>query len=138
MRESRRIEGKYTLTADDIARNRVFDDAVGICAYPIDIHDPTGQALTWTEDAPCCYDIPYGVMVPCGTPNLLVTGRCVSATHEALASVRISVACMVMGQAAGTAAHLSIVANTPFDELDVPALQQQLLRDGAIPGQKWL
>ena len=138
VRESRRIEGKYTLTADDIARNRAFDDAVGICAYPIDIHDPTGQALTWTEDAPCCYDIPYGVMVPFGTPNLLVTGRCVSATHEALASVRISVACMVMGQAAGTAAHLSIAANTPFDALDVHALQQQLLRDGAIPGQRWL
>ena len=139
VRESRRIHGVKTLTQEDIWYNRSQDDSIGICAYPIDIHDPTGKTLVWdAEQGSCCYDIPYGIMVPKGIPNLLVTGRCVSATHEALASVRISVACMVMGQAAGAAAYLALRDKVPFDRVDIPALQQLLFYTGAIPGKNWL
>ena len=138
VRESRRIRGKYTLTEQDIWNNRMQADAIGVCAYPIDIHDPTGQALVWTEDKPCCYDIPYGVMVPEKIRNLLVAGRCISATHEALASVRISASCMVMGQAAGTAAYVSIRDQVDFDKVDVKCVQRILHEMGALPGQKWL
>ena len=80
-----------------------------------------------------CYDIPYGVMVPQKIGNLLVTGRCISATHEALASARISATAMALGQAAGTAACLALDQKVAFDHLDVAHLQQELRRQGAIP-----
>ncbi|MBR6524698.1 MAG: FAD-dependent oxidoreductase [Clostridia bacterium] len=139
VRESRRIQGIKTLTQEDIWENRAQEDSVGICAYPIDIHDPTGKTLVWdAERGDCCYDIPYGILVPENQDYLLAAGRCVSATHEALASVRISVACMVMGQAAGTAAYLSIQKDVPFKDVPVNELQQLLHEQGAIPGKKWL
>lgn len=134
VRESRRIRGRYVLTQDDIYEERVSQEGVAVCAFPIDIHDPEGKELTWVRQKQnFCYDIPYGVMVQKKIHNLLVTGRCISATHEALASARISATAMALGQAAGTAAVLSARQKSDFDHLDVSILQDELRRQGAIP-----
>lgn len=134
VRESRRIHGRYTLTAEDVYEERASKEGVAVCAFPIDIHDPAGEELQWVRrKQDFCYDIPYGVMVPKKVGNLLVTGRCISATHEALASARISATAMALGQAAGTAAWLAISQKTDFDQLDVSRLQEELRRQGAIP-----
>ena len=101
VRESRRIAGVYTLTRDDIVAGRTFDDAVARSAYPIDIHNPSGSGTT-THRLPAgtSYEIPYRCLVPRAVDGLLVAGRCISTTHEALASTRLTPTVMTLGQAA--------------------------------------
>jgi len=139
VRESRRIIGRKTLTIEDVLENREQEDSVALCAYPIDIHDPLGSDLIWMrKEQGSCYDIPFGIMVPKHFSNLLVTGRCVSAVHEALASARISATAMAMGEAAGLATALATKHNIPVADCDISELQKQLVLQNAIPGKKWL
>jgi hypothetical protein len=131
VRESRRIVGAYTLTRDDILERHTFDDAVARSAYPIDIHNPSGSGTT-THRLPAgtSYEIPYRCLVPRAVDDLLVAGRCISTTHEALASTRLTPTVMTLGQAAGTAAALSLQANVPPRALDPRALRARLIADG--------
>ncbi|MBR1685049.1 MAG: FAD-dependent oxidoreductase [Clostridia bacterium] len=139
VRETRHIECRYCLNEQDVVAGSVFEDAVAVCAFPIDIHDPAGQELHWTKtDTLPCYDVPYGVMVPRKIRNLLVTGRCVCATHEAAASVRITPTAMALGQAAGVAAAIACSEERPVGEVDVHRLQRALLEAGAIPGKAFV
>jgi hypothetical protein len=139
VRESRRLSGEFKLTADDVLDNKEFPDSVAICAFPIDIHSPTGQELNWVQKEKFgCFDIPYKVMLPQNTKNLLVTGRCISATHEALASARISATAMALGQAAGLACAMSVKGDVALHDLNVADLQDNLYKHGAIPGKKWI
>jgi hypothetical protein len=131
IRESRRIVGRYTLTRDDVLHGRRFDDAVACSAYPIDIHNPSGTGTTTHRLAPGeSYDIPYRCMVPVNREQLLVAGRCISTTHEALASTRLTPTVMTLGQAAGTAAALARRHRILASEVDVRELRGQLVADG--------
>jgi hypothetical protein len=131
VRESRRIAGEYTLTADDVLRARTFDDAVARSAYPIDIHNPSGSGTTTHRlPAGASYEIPYRCLVPRGVDDLLVAGRCISTTHEALASTRLTPTVMTLGQAAGTAAALSVQQNVTPRALNPALLRERLIRDG--------
>ncbi len=131
VRESRRIEGVYTLTREDILERHTFDDAVARSAYPIDIHNPSGSGTTTHRLPPgTSYEIPYRCLVPRTVDDLLVAGRCISTTHEALASTRLTPTVMTLGQAAGTAAALSLQTNVLPRALDVQALREKLVADG--------
>ena len=131
VRESRRIAGEYTLTADDVLHARTFDDAVARSAYPIDIHNPAGSGTTTHRlPAGASYEIPYRCLVPQRVDDLLVAGRCISTTHEALASTRLTPTVMTLGQAAGTAAALSVQRAIPPRRLDAGVLRERLVRDG--------
>jgi FAD dependent oxidoreductase len=131
VRESRRIVGEYTLTRDDILERRTFDDAIARSAYPIDIHNPSGSGTTTHRLPPgTSYEIPYRCLVPQTVDALLVAGRCISTTHEALASTRLTPTVMTLGQAAGTAAALSIRENVQPRAVDVTALRKRLIADG--------
>jgi FAD-dependent oxidoreductase family protein len=131
VRESRRIVGEYTLTARDVLEARSFDDAVARSAYPIDIHNPAGSGTTTQRLAPgASYEIPYRCLVPQGAEDLLVAGRCISTTHEALASTRLTPTVMTLGQAAGTAAALSLQRGVSPRRLDGAVLRERLARDG--------
>jgi hypothetical protein len=135
LRESRRIVGVITLTADDVMQEREWDDAVCYGSFYIDIHNPAGPGMgdqTWYPRKGFKYQIPYRVMVPERIDNLLVAGRCISADHVALGSTRIMSTCMALGEAAGAAAMLSLHEEVPPRELDTLLLQQQLRRQGAI------
>ncbi len=131
IRESRRIVGVYTLTAQDVLSARRFDDAIARSAYPIDIHNPSGSGTT-THRLPEgeSYEIPYRTLVPQSVEGLLVAGRCISTTHEAHASVRLTPTVMTIGQAAGTAAALSIWRRCQPRDLDPGLLRGTLTRDG--------
>ena len=110
---------------------RTFDDAIALNNYPIDIHNPKGEGTIFKPlDKP--YGIPYRCLVPERIENLLVSGRCVSATHEALSSVRIMPVCMAMGQAAGVAAALCVKKKCRPRSLDVTLLKKELLEQGAV------
>ena len=130
IRESRRIVGRYVMTRDDILSCRRFDDGIAVGSYPIDLHRPNddGCALEWCGD---CYDIPYRSLVPQGVDNLLVAGRCISTTHEALAAIRVMSTCMAMGEAAGRAAGMTVRRQVPPSCIDVQELRAQLIARGA-------
>src|SRR4029453_542228 len=84
--------------------------------------------LEWCGD---CYDIPYRSLVPQKVENLLVAGRCISTTHEAMAAVRVMATCMAMGEAAGRAAAMSVEQGISPASLDARELQRKLLAHGA-------
>jgi len=134
-RESRRIVGQVVLTEDDLLARRDWPDAVGYGSFFIDIHNCTGPGMdaeTRRPEPGFRYQMPYRCMVPTGVANLLVAGRCVSVTHQALGSTRVMPQCAALGQAAGTAAALSIAAGAPPADIDVAGLQDRLRADGAI------
>jgi hypothetical protein len=134
-RESRRIRGVVTLTADDVVSQREWAESVCYGSFFIDIHNPAGPGMseqTWRPDPGFRYQIPYGVMVPEKVDNLLVAGRCISADHMALGSTRIMSTCMALGEAAGAAAFLSLHEEVPPRELDCRLLQGQLRRQGVV------
>lgn len=132
IRETRRIWGEYRLTRDDVLSARKFDDAIAQCGAPIEDHG-AGNNTRW-EYIPDggTYDIPYRVLLPQNVGNLLVAGRCLSADHDAHASVRSMGQCMAMGQAAGTAAALAARAGLAPRDLDITHLQDRLRADGAL------
>ncbi len=131
VRESRRLVGKATLTDEDVLGGRRFPDAIARASYPIDIHDPSGKGTTFEQVVRGGdYDIPFGCLVPEGIRSLLVAGRCLSATHRALASARVIVSCMAMGQAAGTAAAMAAATGTDVTDIAPNELRAALLADG--------
>jgi hypothetical protein len=78
------------------------------------------------------YDIRYGCLVPKKIDNLLSSGRCISATHDAMAGARVMGTCMAIGQAAGTAAAQAVSTKKSPRELDVEAIRQTIIADGGI------
>ena len=134
-RESRRIVGEYRLTREDLVAEREFPDSIGYGSFFIDIHNPDGpgmDAKTWRPAKGFKYQVPYRILVPRTVEDLLVAGRCVSVTHEALGSLRVMPQCAVMGEAAGVAAAQAAGGGPPPRRADLAALQAQLRRQGAI------
>ncbi len=134
MRESRRIVGEYMLTADDILSQRRFPDAIARSAYPIDIHavkkdEEEFNSFGYHGEV---YEIPYRCLVPLKIDQLLVAGRSISTTHEAQGSVRVSPTCMAFGQAAGTAAALSLRQECPPRQVETDELRKRLVEQGAL------
>lgn len=132
IRETRRVHGEYRLTREDVLAARQFDDQIGLCGAPIEDHH-SGATTKWhyLPDG-TCVGIPYRSLLPQKMENLLVAGRCFSATHDAHASVRSMAQCMAMGQAAGTAAALSAAAGISPKNLRAEALRGRLRADGAV------
>lgn len=161
-RESRRAIGDYVLTGEDLRQGHKFTDAIARGSWWIDIHCPLGNTypvhlciaecprgarcpfwaarhgaglLSRDELRPPqgdWYDIPYRCLTPKGVDNLLVAGRCISATHEAIAGARIMATCMAVGQAAGVAATLAAGSGVPPRAVDVNEVQRLLRADGAL------
>lgn len=132
VRETRRIKGKYWLTREDVLSARKFPDAVAQCGAPIEVHHAGGDTRWEYLPDGETFDIPYRALVPTGVDNLLVAGRCLSASHDAHASVRSIGQCLAMGQAAGTAAALSVEHGVPPGAVPIDALQADLRKAGAI------
>ena len=113
VRESRMIQGEVTLTAAKLKACEVPEDTVAVANYDIDIHSPDGAGTSHYYFKPGeYYGIPYRALVPKGSVNLLAAGRCISADHEAQASVRIMPICCATGEAAGVAAALACDAGS--------------------------
>ncbi|HHX66232.1 MAG TPA: FAD-dependent oxidoreductase [Chloroflexi bacterium] len=160
-RESRQIVGPYVLTGEDVRGAAKFDDAIARGSWWVDIHCPLGHTYpvhlcvsdcprgaecpywlaehekmhTRTELYPPkgnWYDIPYRSLLSVSVPNLLSSGRCISATHEGMAGSRVMGTCIAIGQAAGTAAAMAVANDVPVAEVDVRALRQTLRADGQL------
>ncbi len=138
VRETRRIVGQYVLTADDLATGRHFEDVIALAAFPFDIHPVMGDGGGTTSALEAglrtanVYEIPYRSLVPQEIEQLLVAGRCLSATHEAAGAVRVMPPCFAMGQAAGVAAARAIRDEMPPSGVGVSVVQTTLRGQGAI------
>jgi len=132
VRETRRVIGEYTLTKDDVLSGRQFDDAIAECGAPIEDHQ-AGSNTGWIYlKEGETYQVPYRSLIPLHSENLLIAGRCLSATHDAHASCRSIGQCMAMGQAAGTAASLMVSGKKRPLEINIRDLQNKLIATGAI------
>lgn len=118
IRESRHLEGRYTLGTDDVIAGRRFDDAIASCAFGCDIHEIYPDDPHAHRIAARPFEIPYRCMLPKSIQGLLFAGRCISGTHEAHASYRVTGTCMAMGQAAGLAAAMAARDGTTPDQID--------------------
>ncbi len=133
-RETRRIKGKYVLTEKDVVECTSFPDSVAVYAYPMDLHNPEGKNVIFTEITEEAYQIPYRSLLPEKEEQVLVAGRCISTTHEALAATRVMPCCFATGEAAGTAAALSLKNYVVPSELDYGKLKEQLLKQKVYLG----
>lgn len=133
VRESRKLRGEHVLNVDELKNCIKFEDGIALCNYDIDIHNPAGSGTShYFFGAGEYYSIPYRSLLPVEFDNLLVAGRCVSATHEAQASLRIMPVCACMGEAAGTAVAVARKTNTNTHTLNTNLLRKTLKENGAI------
>lgn len=131
IRETRRIEGDYRLTGQDMLDGMDFEDSIGCGGHPVDIK-PLRQDILDHHYENWRFHMPYRIMLPKGIENLLVAGRSVSASRMASGSIRPTVQCMVLGEAAGTAAALSVQDGVTCRQVDIKKLREKLLENGAV------
>jgi len=133
VRETRRIVGLYTLTREDVLETRKFPDTIALGAYPIDVHRAEQNDIFFEQIARGdAYEVPFRCLVPVDVDGMLVAGRCVSATREALGAIRVQLMCMAMGEAAGAAAALCARDNVLPRHLDPVLLRGTLRAQGVI------
>jgi hypothetical protein len=136
IRETRRVRGEYMLSEDDVLDCVDFADAIGVNGWPVEAHVAGNVDFRFARRARGFNQLPYRMIVPQKIDNLFVAGRCASMTHGGQSAARVSGPCFVMGQAAGTAAHLALQSNVSPRRLDVGELQERLERDGAYLGRE--
>lgn len=134
VRETRQLVGRYTLTREDVIGLRQFDHVVCQCWYPIDVHHPDGTGTTMVElPLGSHYDIPLECLLPAeGSARVIVGGRCISATQEAMSSFRVSPSVMALGEAAGVTAALAARSDGDVRAVPYEAVRRELLAGGAI------
>lgn len=115
VRETYRIDGLYKITHSDYINGKVFEDAVCYSYYPIDIHDKSGVVPDHLPENVVA-TVPLKALIPKGSKNFTVAGRCVSSDRLANSALRVQASCMGMGQAAAAAAVLAIrLGKTPAE-----------------------
>jgi len=131
VRETYRIVGETVITVDDVTRGRRFDDAVAYAFYPIDLHDERG--IRPRQLAPGTVPtIPLGALIPRGSRDVMVAGRCISSDRLANSALRVQAPAMAMGQAAGAAAALAAKMNLTPGKVPLDEIRKALRAHGAI------
>ncbi|MFN5805771.1 MAG: FAD-dependent oxidoreductase [Opitutia bacterium] len=136
IRDTRRIIGVERLTVEDLQTNRRHDDAIATGCWFLDLHPrktTTDKPFTGSAFQPLPYDISYRTLIPQKVGNLLVAGRCHSATHLASASSRVTVTAMALGEAAGVAAALACETKADVATIDGRKVREILSRRDAGP-----
>lgn len=132
VRESRKLMGVYVLTANDLRSFVDFEDTIACGNYGIDIHSPDGTGTVQYHLKPGeFYRIPYRSLLPKEYDNMLVAGRCLSATHEAHSAVRIMPICASLGEAAGIAVAEAKLSGADMHTVDIQAVRAKLKEKGA-------
>jgi hypothetical protein len=134
IRETRRVQGEYVLTEDDVLDCVGFADAIGVNGWPVEDHVAGNVDFRFQRRERGYNQLPYRMIVARGVDNLLVAGRCASMTHGGQSAARVSGPCFVMGQAAGSAAHLALKAGIQPAQIDASGLQEYLKSEGAWLG----
>jgi hypothetical protein len=134
VRETYRIDGLHKITVDEYTSGKLFEDAVCYSFYPVDLHDKEGVKPKQLEIG-VVPTIPLRALIPKGSTNFLVAGRCASSDQLANSALRVQASCMAMGQAAGAAAALAVQRNSTILEIPMHQLHGMLRQhDAIIPG----
>ena len=126
IRDTRKIDAVYNLTAGDVRDQGRFEDSIGIFPEFID-----GYGLLILPTTGRYFHVPYRALLPNGVGNLLVAGRAIGGDKVSHAAVRNMMCCAVSGQGAGVAAAIGCKTGASFDRIDVTAVQRELRRQGA-------
>ena len=126
IRDTRKIDAVYNLTSADVREQGRFADSIGI--FP-EFIDGYGYLILPTTGR--YFHVPYRAMLPKGVRNLIVTGRTIGGDKVSHAAVRNMMCCAVAGQGAGVAAAIAVKTGCDFAEVEVGAIQTELLRQGA-------
>jgi hypothetical protein len=139
IRETRRVRGLYQLSERDVLDCANFDDTIGVNGWPLELHLKGDVEFRWPKipESRGFNHLPYRMTVPQGLDNVWIAGRCASMSHEAQSAARVTGACFVMGQAAGSAADLALKNGCIAADVDVIALQSRLEQNGAYLGRTW-
>lgn len=133
IRETRHIVGEYRLNIVDVLNRVKFPDTIGKGSHPIDVHPVPAEVKNMAKPEEWSFDIPYRCMVPKNIDNLLVAGRCASSTREGYGCIRPTAQCMVLGEAAGTAAAiLCKTCGVKAKDIDIVVLREQLKKQGVV------
>lgn len=138
VRESRRMLGQHVLSEEDLMQSRRFEDAIATGCWYLDLH-PNKTTIGSANDfkpekvQPKPYDIPYRSLLPQKVENLIVAGRCHSATRGAHASTRVTATAMAMGEAAGLAAAMAVRSGQSPQELNGTKVREALAAINAGP-----
>ncbi|MBL8029562.1 MAG: FAD-dependent oxidoreductase [Fibrobacteres bacterium] len=137
VRETRRIDGEFKITADHILNGVRFDDGIARSGYIMDIHNPKSatdihvgtsgvQSVNDNFKPKKYYEIPYRSLQPKQFSNLLVACRAISTTHEAHAATRVMPTMHSVGEAAGIAASFALKVNNNFKNVKGQDIRQNL------------
>ena len=155
IRETRQLKCSYQVTGEDICYGKHFDDAIGYCAYPVDVHipqmpttfryldgwerhsTPSGEIeeVRWREDAgeyPHFWQIPYRAILPESIPNLLVCGRCIDSDKDAHGALRVMISLNQTGEAAGVACYEALSSGKSVQSIDFAAFRNKMKNGGSI------
>lgn len=135
IRETRHIQGEYTLTGKEVYDCTLHPDAIACMATCMDTHNKDNPGGTLHVPDKPFFDVPYGCLVAKGYDNLLVAGRAISADAQAGSAIRMMPSCMAFGQAAGTAAAMAAKAHIPARQVPTDVLRQTLRQQGAFVGE---
>ncbi|MEP6792096.1 MAG: FAD-dependent oxidoreductase, partial [Ramlibacter sp.] len=126
-------------TESDVLECASFDDTIGVNGWPLELHLKGDVEFRWPKipESRGFNHLPYRMTVPPDFDNLWIAGRCASMTHEGQSAARVTGACFVMGQAAGTAASLALKSGGPAASVETGALQAALEGGGAYLGRNW-
>ncbi len=132
VRETRKLEGVYRVTGQDLAAGTKFADGIVACDNPIDDVMRSDDDMTHKAaiESGSYYTIPFRALLPTEIENLMFAGRIISADLRAFASVRGMPQCMAMGQATGTAAGLALAEGTRVQSVNTDALVTALISQG--------
>ena len=126
IRDTRKIDAHYNMTAHDVRQQGRFDDSIGIFPEFID-----GYGILILPTTGRYFHVPYRSMLPKGVKHLIVTGRSIGGDTDSHAAVRNMMCCAVSGQGAGVAAALAVKTGVDFDEVNINELQKELVAQGA-------
>ena len=138
IRETRRVTGRYVLTEAHVRGNKRFDDAIGLCNSPVDVHEPGGSRAIM-DHVGIGYGIPYRTMIPLKVDNLVMAGRCISVDEIAFGSTRNVPACTMTGEAAAIAASLAAARGVSISAVPAEDVQARLRELGVwlgTPGEE--
>ena len=130
-RETYRIIGETVITVNDYTSGRVFDDALSYSFYPIDLHDKNGVRPKHLTHG-TVPTIPRGALIPKGSKNIMVAGRCLSSDRLANSAARVQASSMAMGQAAAVTATLAAQLNVSPAEVPLEKIREELKKHGAV------
>ncbi len=134
IRETRRVKGEYVIQEEEVLKGRKAPDGIALGAWPVELHDPVTRQVKWAflEAEDDYYSIPLGCLIPVGLENLLVAGRCISASHVAQASTRVIAQAFALGEAAGVLAAKAANTGSTVRGIPVQGVQETLRDRGAL------